>query len=92
MANFRVYGFETCPFCKRALNMLLLDGATIDYVKLPTLEERTAWMDERGFVDGDRTFPKVYLVDKEQEVLIGGSDALELYLHTQRAIDEQIAA
>lgn len=75
----RIYGFDGCPYCATAVNAVLLTDYDLDYVKIHSREERTAFLDEREFAgQGQRTFPRVYQVSGTtgDEILIGGCDDL----------------
>lgn len=85
LAEYRLYGFTNCPYCKRAAQDLEDNGATFEYVAIEAPAERVAWMNDRGFTGTDRTFPKVYRLIDGLEVLIGGSDDLREHLRKAAA-------
>lgn len=70
---YRVYGFSSCPWCKRAQAALASAGLVYEYVAIEDPVERVRFMDERGFEGSQRTFPRVYYGDE----LVGGCTELE---------------
>ena len=81
LLKYRIYGFEECHWCMKAKMLASAKGLAYEYVEVPTHDERVAWMDDRGFEDRQRTFPKIYMVGKSGvESLIGGYSDLEISL------------
>ena len=78
--KYRLYGFDACPYCSAAIDLLLFEDAELEIVKIEDPNARKAFMDERGFVAPNRTFPRVYRVVDNQERLIGGFTDLEGFL------------
>ena len=68
MANIEIYTWSTCPFCRRAKD--LLDAKDVDYNEhdITGDEDARAKMVER--TGGPRTVPQIFVNDK----LIGGCD------------------
>lgn len=79
MARYRIYGFDECKHCKLAIRYLEERGKSYDYVALNDQLSRVTFLNDRGFGEGERTFPRVYKVAKGSETLIGGRT--DLYLH-----------
>jgi len=79
--DYRLYGFDGCPWCEKAKNLLEELDFRFNYVRILDRADRIAWLDERGFEGDKRTFPKVYAIDAAgSEVLIGGHDDLVAHL------------
>lgn len=82
MANVEIYTLSTCPFCRRAKQ--LLDQKGVNYTEYPVDGDETArdTMVARG-TDGRRSVPQIFINDQH----IGGSD--DLYeLEHQGQLDE----
>lgn len=75
---YRIYGFDDCPWCKKAKQLLEEEGIDYRYVDIQTQEERARFLDERGFSGSDRTFPRIYKTVDNKEVLVGGYASLEM--------------
>lgn len=88
MSFYRVYGFNDCPHCRKAVGALTLEDEKFEYHPIESHEARVAFLDERGFTPPDRTFPRVYEVVEGTEVLIGGRTELVVHLN-QRARAEK---
>ena len=71
MAKVEIYTWLTCPFCRRAKQ--LLDSKKVDYIEyqIDGDEKARAEMIKRGS-DGKSSVPQIFIND----VHIGGSDAL----------------
>lgn len=71
MAKVEIYTWSTCPFCRRAKQ--LLDRKNIDYIEyaIDGDEQARKAMVQRGS-DGRRSVPQIFIND----VHVGGSDAL----------------
>ena len=71
MAKVEIYTWTTCPFCRRAKQ--LLDRKQIEYTEyvIDGNEQARDAMMERGS-DGKRSVPQIFIND----VHVGGSDAL----------------
>jgi len=81
MTQFRIYGFEGCPFCQRAKMILTKEGVPFEYVEVgEEREQRSAWLDARGITGDQRTFPRVYIFNGQKEILVGGYQELEDHL------------
>jgi len=78
-AEYRMYGFDGCPWCDRAKGLLDALGLRFNYVRINDKQLRKEWMDERGFLGDQRTFPKVFALTDTHEVLIGGYTELAQY-------------
>ena len=85
MATVEIYTWSTCPFCRRAKQ--LLDQKGIDYTEYAIEGDDAARdaMVERGS-DGKQSVPQVFIND----VHIGGSDALE-QLERRGRLDQLLA-
>ena len=71
MAKVEIYTWATCPFCRRAKQ--LLDSKNIKYIEYAIDGDEAARdaMVQRGS-DGKRSVPQIFI----NNVHIGGSDAL----------------
>ena len=71
MAKVEIYTWSTCPFCRRAKQ--LLDRKQIEYTEyvIDGNEQARDAMVKRGS-DGKRSVPQIFIND----VHVGGSDAL----------------
>ncbi len=71
MAKVEIYTWSTCPFSRRAKQ--LLDSKNIDYIEyvIDGDERAREAMVQRGS-DGKRSVPQIFIND----VHVGGSDAL----------------
>jgi len=80
--HFHVYGYDGCPFCRKAKALLEDEGLSFMYFNAGnTLVERAQFLDERGIQGAERTFPRVYQVNERgDEVLVGGYTELETLL------------
>lgn len=77
MRSFTIYGFDECPYCQKAKNLLTTEGAAFEYVNVGNNREtRSCWLDCKGFEGKDRTFPRVYFNNS----LLGGYTDLENFL------------
>ena len=85
MANVEIYTLSTCPFCRRAKQ--LLDQKGVNYTEYPVDGDEAARdaMVTRG-TNGRRSVPQIFINDQH----IGGSD--DLYeLEHQGQLDELLA-
>ena len=82
MANVEIYTWKTCPYCRRAKQ--LLDYKGVDYTEYQIYGDENARdaMVARG-TNGRRSVPQIFINDKH----IGGSDDL-YYLEQQGELDE----
>jgi len=78
VTQYRIHGFATCPFCQKARTLLEKEGIAFEYHEINDPEERRAFLDAHGFVEPSRTFPKVYRIDGDAEILVGGYAELEM--------------
>ena len=71
MAKVEIYTWSTCPFCRRAKQ--LLDSKQVEYIEYEIYGDEQARdaMVKRGS-DGKRSVPQIFIND----VHIGGSDAI----------------
>ncbi len=71
MAKVEIYTWLTCPFCRRAKQ--LLNSKKVNYIEyhIDGDEQARAAMVKRGS-DGKRSVPQIFINDSH----IGGSDAL----------------
>ena len=71
MAKVEIYTWSTCPFCRRAKQ--LLKGKNVDYIEygIDGDEQAKDAMVQRGS-DGKRSVPQIFI----NEVHVGGSDAI----------------
>jgi len=80
-AQYRIYGFDSCPFCQKAKALLQSEGLPFEYIDLESDLEKKLFLDARGFQPPHRTFPRVYAIaDCGEEVLIGGYTDLENHI------------
>jgi glutaredoxin 3 len=85
MANVEIYTWSTCPFCRRAKQ--LLDKKGVSYTEYNIDDDETARdaMVARG-TNGRRTVPQIFINDQ----YVGGSD--DLYrLEKQGKLDELLS-
>jgi glutaredoxin len=75
--QYRIYGYEGCPFCLKAKGLLADKTIPFEFVEIPERTERTRFLDERGFEAPNRTFPRVYALEDGEEKLVGGYSDLE---------------
>lgn len=81
MANVEIYTWSTCPFCRRAKQLLNQKGVTYTEYDIDDDETAREAMVARG-TNGQRTVPQIFINDQP----IGGSD--ELYqLEQQGKLD-----
>ena len=78
---FRVYSKKDCPWCRKAKELLVLHGFKFEEVDLSDDYERQVFYNSRGFIDDNRSVPKIYQVDPGiGEKLVGGYQALKAAL------------
>ncbi len=84
MANIEIYTWETCPFCRRAKE--LLDAKDMDYKEymIQGDEDARDKMAERA--NGRRTVPQIFINDQ----WIGGCDDMYL-LEAEGKLDALLA-
>ena len=72
MANVEIYTWETCPFCRKAKE--ILDSKDVDYTEymIQGDDNARAKMAERA--NGRRTVPQIFISDQ----WVGGCDDLQL--------------
>ncbi len=85
MAKVEIYTWTTCPFCRRAKQ--LLDSKQIEYTEyaIDGDEQAREAMVKRGS-DGKRSVPQIFIND----VHVGGSDAL-YQLEAEGKLDNLLA-
>ena len=85
MANVEIYTWETCPFCRKAKE--ILDTKDVDYTEymIQGDDEARNKMAERA--NGRRTVPQIFINDQ----WIGGCDDLQL-LEAEGQLDKKLAA
>ncbi len=85
MAKVEIYTWSTCPFCRRAKQ--LLDSKQIEYTEYVIDGDKQARdaMVKRGS-DGKHSVPQIFIND----VHVGGSDALH-QLETEGKLDTLLA-
>ncbi|MBW4466118.1 MAG: glutaredoxin 3 [Pegethrix bostrychoides GSE-TBD4-15B] len=71
MANVEIYTWSTCPFCRRAKQLLNQKGVTYTEYNIDDDEAARDVMVARG-TNGQRTVPQIFINDQH----IGGSDDL----------------
>lgn len=64
----KVYSIDKCKYCTKVKVALECAKLDFSYIVIPE-DEKSNFMDRLGFVDTERTFPKVY---KSDGTLIGG--------------------
>jgi len=84
MANIEIYTWDTCPFCRRAKE--LLDSKDVDYTEymIKGDDEARDKMAERA--NGRRTVPQIFINDQ----WIGGCDDMQL-LEAEGKLDKLVA-
>ncbi|ABW31860.1 glutaredoxin 3 [Acaryochloris marina] len=86
MANIEIYTWSTCPFCRRAKQLLDQKGATYTEYQIDGDEAARDQMVARG-TNGRRSVPQIFINDQH----IGGSD--DLYaLERQGALDKLLGS
>ena len=85
MANVEIYTWSTCPYCRRAKE--LLDSKDVDYkeYKIDGDEDARAKMSERA--NGRRSVPQIFINDQH----IGGCDDLHV-LEDKGELDKLLAS
>lgn len=80
--KFKVYGRDSCPYCTKAIK--LLDSIGADYIYIDTREDLGGTPFKEYFLDKHKiaksTVPQVFLLDKGNEVYIGGYEDFEGYV------------
>jgi len=78
--RYRIYGFAACPYCRKAKALLEEQRIAYDYVAIEDPAARVAFLDTRGFIGADRTYPRVWALaaDGREERLVGGFAELEM--------------
>ena len=71
MANVEIYTWSTCPFCRRAKQLLNQKGVTYTEYEIDDDEAARDAMVARG-TNGQHTVPQIFINDQH----IGGSDDL----------------
>ncbi len=85
MANVEIYTWFTCPFCRRAKQLLDRKGVAYTEYEIAGDEEARDAMVARG-TNGRRSVPQIFINGQH----IGGSD--DLYaLESQGQLDELLA-
>jgi len=85
MAHVEIYTWSTCPFCRRAKQLLDRKGVTYTEYVIDGDEAARDAMVARG-TQGRRSVPQIFINDRH----IGGSD--DLYaLERQGQLDELLA-
>lgn len=79
--SYHVVSRDGCPYCVKAVELLITNGATFTEVKINDVAERNAFYDSIGLEEGARTVPQIWLNDPtrevgEQEIHIGGYSKL----------------
>ena len=82
MANVEIYTWKTCPYCRRAKQLLDYKGVDYTEYQIDGDENARDAMVARG-TNGRRSVPQIFINDKH----IGGSDDL-YYLEQQGELDE----
>lgn len=70
MAKVEIYTWNTCPYCRRAKE--LLDAKDIDYTEYDITDDDGAREKMVARTGGPRTVPQIFVNDQ----LVGGSDDL----------------
>ncbi|MEM1368538.1 MAG: glutaredoxin 3 [Cyanobacteria bacterium P01_H01_bin.15] len=82
MANVEIYTWSTCPFCRRAKQLLAQKGVNYTEYVLDGDEQARDAMVARG-TNGRRSLPQIFIDNQH----VGGSD--DLYeLEQQGTLDE----
>ena len=72
MAKVEIYTWETCPFCRRAKE--LLDSKDVDYTEHMIQGDDSAREKMAARANGRRTVPQIFIDDQ----WVGGCDDLHL--------------
>lgn len=85
MAKVEIYTWQTCPYCRRAKE--LLDAKDVEYTeyKIDGDEDARAKMMERA--NGRRTVPQIFINDQH----VGGCDDIHA-LEDKGELDKLLAA
>jgi glutaredoxin 3 len=84
MANVEIYTWETCPFCRRAKE--LLDSKAVDYQEYMIQGDDDARDKMAERANGRRTVPQIFINDQ----WIGGCDDMQL-LEAEGKLDALLA-
>lgn len=85
MAKVEIYTWSTCPFCRRAKE--LLDSKDIDYTEYDITGDDDARDKMATRSNGRRTVPQIFIDDQ----WIGGCDDMHL-LEAEGKLDKMLAA
>lgn len=85
MAKVEIYTWSTCPFCRRAKE--LLDAKDIDYTEYDITGDEEAREKMAARSNGRRTVPQIFIDDQ----WIGGCDDMHL-LEAEGKLDKLLAA
>jgi len=69
----KVYGSSTCPHCIGARNHLKSSGIEFSDIVMDSYEDRQAFYDSLGLIEGQRTVPQIFVDDER----IGGFSDLK---------------
>ena len=75
--RYRVYGFSSCPFCKKAQELLRSEGVPFTYQSIDDPDERKAFVQRDDIPLNHNTFPCVYKMEDGRFVFLGGYSELE---------------
>ena len=70
--KYRIYSKDGCPWCHKAKNLLEKLNLQYEIVDLSNNLARNDFYEQRDFPMHLRTVPKVYKIENEKEILIGG--------------------
>ena len=83
MANVEIYTWETCPFCRKAKE--LLDAKDVDYTEHMIQGDDDARDKMATRANGRRTVPQIFINDQ----WIGGCDDMQL-LEAEGKLDKML--
>ena len=83
MANVEIYTWETCPFCRKAKE--ILDSKDVDFTEYMIQGDDDARAKMAARANGRRTVPQIFINDQ----WVGGCDDLQL-LEAEGKLDKML--
>ena len=83
MAKVEIYTWDTCPFCRRAKE--LLDSKDVDYTEFMIKGDEKARDEMAKISNGRRTVPQIFINDQ----WVGGCDDIHL-LEAEGKLDKML--
>ena len=74
--DVRVYGKEGCPYCVKAKDWLVANNVDFDYIDLSDDQERNRFYDLYAFENEQRSVPKIFKLESDKIILLGGYNEL----------------